>query len=95
MSILDNIRTRYNLSNIGAVPPATNGFNPQDRMTAVTLANTVELATETIHTLMRGKNGLTDDVGGQRMLKRDIAAAVGNRIAARVQAAINTDGASK
>ncbi|MGL5397200.1 MAG: hypothetical protein ACRDBQ_18285 [Shewanella sp.] len=95
MGILDNIRSRYNLSNIGAVPPTTDGFTPQDRMTAVTLSNTIELATETVHALMRGKNGLTDDVGGQRMLKRDIATAIANRILVRVQDTINSNGVSK
>lgn len=93
MSILDDIRARHNIpkrSNTQA--QETDSFSPTQRMNAVTMANTVELTTEIIHGLLKGGNGLSNTVGDQRLLKRDIAAMVGNRLTARIMDVASTEG---
>lgn len=93
MSILDDIRARHNIpkrSNTHA--QETDSFSPVQRLNALTMANTVELTTEIIYGLMKGGNGLSSTLGDQRLLKRDIAAMVGNRLAARIQDVASTEG---
>ncbi|ANZ48827.1 hypothetical protein BIZ83_gp026 [Erwinia phage vB_EamM_ChrisDB] len=86
MSILDDIRARHNIPKRGNTQAQeTDSFSPQQRLNAVTLGNVVELTTEVVYDLMKGSNGLSSQVGEQRLLKRDIADMVGNRLAARIQ----------
>lgn len=88
-TILDTLRQRHGL-------PATRGNSTMQadgkdipmRMNYMTCGNTVELITETIHKLVRRKNGLSDMVGEQRLLKRDIAAMVGHRLCKRVESVV-------
>lgn len=96
MSLLDEIRMRHNLPVAGSTKSQeTDSFSPVQRISAITLANAVELTTEVVHGLMRGNNGLDGRMGEQRLLKRDIADMVGGRIAGRVQDVISTEKGNK
>ncbi len=86
-TILDTLRQRHGLPTTrGNSTMQADGKDIPMRMNYMTCGNTVELITESIHKLVRRKNGLTDMVGEQRLLKRDIAAMVGNRLAKRIEA---------
>ncbi|QVW55231.1 hypothetical protein pEaSNUABM29_00191 [Erwinia phage pEa_SNUABM_29] len=92
MGILDTLKQQNGIP-VGrnSTNPETEGYSPQQRMNFVVLGNTVEVATEVIHALLKGGNGLTDRTGDQRLLKRDIADLVGARVAYRIQEAISTE----
>ncbi|HHS7556487.1 TPA: hypothetical protein ACTPQ1_004789 [Salmonella enterica] len=92
MGILDTLKQQNGIP-VGrnSTNPETEGYSPQQRMNFVILGNAVEVATEVIHGLLKGGNGLTDRVGDQRLLKRDIADMVGARITNRIQEAISTE----
>lgn len=91
MGILDTLKQQHGIP-VGrnSTNPETEGYSPQQRMNFVVLGNAVELATEIIHGLLKGSNGLSDRMGDQRLLKRDIADMVGARIAGRIQDSIST-----
>lgn len=92
MGILDKIRERNGLPvSSKSQAQSTDGHSVQTRLNFMTLGNTVELGTEIIHTLLKSNNGLSDQVGDQRLLKRDIADMIGGRIAARIQQTISTE----
>lgn len=67
------------------------GYSPIQRTNYVSLGNTVELATEIVHGLIRGNSGMSDRIGDQKLLKRDIADLVGARLYAMLQANISTN----
>ncbi|AWN09110.1 hypothetical protein MLDJOKPK_00198 [Salmonella phage SPAsTU] len=92
MGILDTLKQQHGIP-VGrnSTNQETEGYSPQQRMNFVILGNAVEVATEVIHGLLKGGNGLTDRVGDQRLLKRDIADMVGARITSRIQEAISTE----
>lgn len=97
MSILDKIRERHGLpSTRNSSTPETDGYSPVQRLNFLTLANAVELTTEIIGGLVRRTDAISDSVGDQRLLKRDIADMVGARISARLHDTItNLDAGGK
>lgn len=91
MSILDEIRVRNGLPvSRQNQDRNTDGFSAQSRLNYVVLGNTIELGTEIIHELLRRRDGLSNQVGDQRLLKRDIADMLGGKLAAKLQRTVDT-----
>lgn len=89
MSILDTLKQRHGLPTThGTSTMQAEGKDIPTRRNYMTCGNVVELVTESVHKLIRRKNGLTDTFGEQRLLKRDIAAMVGSRLCKRVEAVV-------
>lgn len=87
-SLLDQLRARHGMAPaIGADTMSANGRDLSQRMNYATCGNIVELTTEVIHKLVRKNIGMSDAIGEERLLKRDIAALVGSRLTKRVEAA--------
>ena len=92
MSILDKIKQRHGIpTGKNITQQNVKGYSPIQRTNYVSLGNTVELATEIVHGLIRGNSGMSDRIGDQKLLKRDIADLVGARLYAMLQANISTN----
>ncbi|QXO09938.1 hypothetical protein pEaSNUABM38_00216 [Erwinia phage pEa_SNUABM_38] len=70
----------------------TASYNPKMRLNYLTMANAVELSTEIIAAVIKGSNGVSGEVGGARLLKRDIADMAAARMAARLSEAAASEG---
>lgn len=91
MNVLDQIRHRHSLparplSNVSE----TESFSPTLRSNYLTLANATELATEIICGVIKVNPGIGGTLGGQRLLKRDIADMVAARINMRLEQRVKT-----
>jgi len=92
MSILDKIKQRHGIpTGKNITQQNVEGYSPIQRTNYVSLGNTVELATEIVHGLIRGNSGMSDRIGDQKLLKRDIADLVGARLYAMLRANISTN----
>ena len=68
----------------------TASYSPVMRMNYLTMANAVELSTEIV--VIKGNEGISGEVDGARLLKRDIADMVAARMAARLSEAAASKG---
>ncbi|ANZ50414.1 hypothetical protein PHOBOS_224 [Erwinia phage vB_EamM_Phobos] len=93
MDIIEQIKMRSGQS---ARQPQQNtetaSYSPVLRLNYLTMANAVELTTEIVASVIKGKNGVSGEVDGARLLKRDIADMVGARLATRLAEAAETKG---
>lgn len=91
MSILDKIKQRHGIpTGKNITQQSVEGYSPIQRTNYVSLGNTVELTTEIVHGLIRGNSGMSDRIGDQKLLKRDIADLVGARLYTKLQDSIAT-----
>lgn len=70
----------------------TASYCPVMRMNYLTMANAVELSTEIVASVIKGNEGISGEVDGARLLKRDIADMVAARMAARLSEAAASKG---
>ena len=96
MDIIDQIKMRTGQSAQATQQNSnTASYNPTLRMNYLTMANATELTTEIVAAVIKSSDGVSSEVGGARMLKRDIASVVGARMAARLGEAAETKGSAQ
>ena len=87
-TILDQLKARHGLPQTrGTHTMSAEGKDIPQRLNYMTCGNIVELTTEIIHSLSRKNVGRSNQLGEERLLKRDFAALVASRLTRRIEAA--------